>query len=179
MLALCIMTAQKQLSYVASSTVKKKAHCKIDIRLFAIYLSLLYVGKLLISCECLCCRGGVHQLPLCLCTGLQLPSTLGCWVSHFEPVLRLKNKHVLQLERCKCISNNRHATTQCVQSTEPHRSPCTLQAVLAGSWEMQTVPSAKIRCAWALVKCTLRQPSVGSTECCLFYKATKTSSLVY
>lgn len=60
-----------------------------------------------------------------------------------------------------------------------HSSLGTLQGVLPESWEMQTVLSAEVRSAWALVKCCLHQPGVGSTGCCLFYKATKTRSLVY
>jgi len=36
---------------------RKKEQSKIDIRFFTVYLSLLYVGKLLISCGCLPRRG--------------------------------------------------------------------------------------------------------------------------
>lgn len=39
MLALCIMTAQKHLSYVASSIVKKKKHI---VRLISDYLAFIY-----------------------------------------------------------------------------------------------------------------------------------------
>lgn len=116
------MTAQKHLNYVALSMVKKE-QSKIDIRFFAIYLFLLYVGKLLISCGCLPLRGCVCWLLLSMGMGLRLSGPSAGWVLHLQPVFRPENKHSLWLETWKYMSMTRCVTTERVRSHGPLQLP--------------------------------------------------------